>query len=719
MSLLGRFLSRADVPVYIQTDACECGVMALAMVAASYGNEVDLREMRRRHMVSTRGVSIQNMMDIAATLGLAGRPLKLDLAGIKQLSLPCVLHWDFIHFVVLVEITERHAVVHDPAVGRRFVDWEEFSRAFTGVALELQPLGSFQRTRKKVRTRVRDLLNNVVGLRRSIAHILFISLCFQLCALVSPFLLQALVDTALVSSDQGLVVGLGVGFALLALFQAAIFAIRGLTVARISLLFNYQWFSGSFAHLLRLPPSYFESRSLGDIISRFGSIQVLQKAITSQIAGACLDLIIVALTLGCMIAYSGSMSLISIAAITIYAGLRYGIYSRIRRATSEQIVHAAKQNTHFLESIKFAITVRLFGGEQQRHTEWLNLLSAQYNAEYQLQRYSTIYQTGISLLISLERIAVPCLGVILISSDRLTLGMLFAFIAFKEQFIQRAAALIDNASEFRLLRLHAERAGDLLFAEPDPLDTYPVDIAPLDSRPGFPGESGASVEFRNVSFRYSEIEDHVLEDVSFTIPAGQFVAVVGESGSGKTTLAKLALGILRPTSGQILVQGKTIEQLGRNKLREAMSAVMQSEPLLSGTVLDNITFFDPNPDMQKVRDCAAGASITDEIEAMPMGYYTLVGDLGSGLSGGQVQRIAIARALYRNPKILILDEATSHLDMRNEKKIGETIAKFNLTRITIAHRPETIVKADRVIVLHQGKVRADDLKVARHEPAPV
>lgn len=716
MRIIGRFVSRADVPVYIQNDACECGVMALAMVAASFGNEVDLREMRRRHLVSTRGVSIQNMMDIAATLGLAGRPLKLDLAGIKQLSLPCVLHWDFIHFVVLVEVNDRYAVVHDPAVGRRFVDWEEFSRAFTGVALELQPLASFKRTQKTVRTRVRDLLQNVVGLRRSIAHILFISLCFQLCVLVSPFLLQALVDTVLVSSDQGLVVWLGLGFALLALFQAAIFAIRGLTVARISLLFNYQWFSGSFAHLLRLPPSYFESRSLGDIISRFGSIQVLQKAITSQIAGACLDLIIVALTLVCMVTYSGSMSLVSVGTIVVYAALRYGIYSRIRRATSEQIVHAAKQNTHFLESIKFAITVRLFGGEQQRHTEWLNLLSAQYNAEYQLQRYSTIYQTGISLLISLERIAVPCLGVVLISSDKLTLGMLFAFIAFKEQFIQRGAALIDNASEFRLLRLHADRVGDLLFAEPDPLDTY---SGAIDPRPSASVESGASVEFRNVSFRYSEVEDFVLEDVSLSIPAGQFVAVVGESGSGKTTLAKLALGILRPTSGQIFVHGKTIEQLGRNKLREAMAAVMQSEPLLSGTVLDNITFFDPNPDMQKVYDCATGASISDEIAAMPMGYYTLVGDLGSGLSGGQVQRIAIARALYRDPKILILDEATSHLDMRNEKKIGETIAEFNLTRITIAHRPETIAKADRVIVLHQGKVRADDMKVIKNEQAAV
>ena len=290
------------------------------------------------------------------------------------------------------------------------------------------------------------------------------------------------------------------------------------------------------------------------------------------------------------------------------------------------------------------------------------------------------------------------LAALAVMDNSFSVGMLFAFISYKDQFSQRIAALIDKLFELRMLRLHGERVADIVLTKPE-ADLNDVEIDPAHLQ--------ATIEIRNIAFRYADSEPHVLKDFNLTIPAGQCLAITGASGCGKTTLLKLMLGLMEPTEGEILVGGVPLKQLGLSNYRQLLGTVMQDDQLFAGSINDNICFFDPQPDQQRIQHCAQLAAIHQEILAMPMNYNTLVGDIGSGLSGGQKQRILLARALYKNPKLLVLDEATSHLDVWNEKLVNAAIRDIALTRILVAHRPETIGMAERVVVLEQGRVVQD------------
>jgi ATP-binding cassette subfamily B protein RaxB len=282
--------------------------------------------------------------------------------------------------------------------------------------------------------------------------------------------------------------------------------------------------------------------------------------------------------------------------------------------------------------------------------------------------------------------------------NRFSVGMLFAFISYKDQFSQRMASLVDKLFELRMLRLHGERVADIVLTDAEE-DGSDVEVDMDDISP--------SIEIRNLSFRYAASEPNVLNGLNLSIPAGQCIAVTGPSGCGKTTLMKLLLGLLEPTEGEILIGDIKLSSLGLTNYRQLLGTVMQEDTLFAGSIADNISFFAPSPNYQQVQACAHLAAVHAEIAAMPMGFNTLVGDIGSGLSGGQKQRILLARALYKNPKLLVLDEATSHLDTRNEQAVNAAIRKIQLTRVIVAHRPETIAMAQRVVVLQQGKIVED------------
>jgi ATP-binding cassette subfamily B protein RaxB len=299
------------------------------------------------------------------------------------------------------------------------------------------------------------------------------------------------------------------------------------------------------------------------------------------------------------------------------------------------------------------------------------------------------------LLFGLERVAVIWIGALLVMDQRLSLGMLFAFFAYKETFAARVSALVDKAVDLRMLRLQGERLADIVLTAPE-ADT------------GSPArELGAGLELRDLRFAYADGEPEVLRGVSLKIEPGESVAIVGPSGCGKTTLLKLMLGVHAPTSGEVLVGGVPLPRAGLRAWRDHVGVVMQDEPLFSGSILDNISFFSPEPDLPWAQQCARVASVHDEIEAMPMAYHTLIGDMGAALSGGQKQRVLLARALYKRPKILFLDEATSHLDVDRERSVNHAVRQLALTRVIVAHRPETIASAGRVIALHEGRVAQD------------
>ncbi|MGZ5847500.1 MAG: peptidase domain-containing ABC transporter, partial [Ramlibacter sp.] len=622
----------------------------------------------------------------------------LDLEHLPDLRLPCVLHWEMNHFVVLKAVHADGIVIHDPAIGERRVALQDVSKRFTGVAVEFTPGDRFEPVQETASFSLRSLMGRVHGLKRSLLQVLLLAVSLQVCALIAPLYLQWIVDEAVVSADRDLVTVLGIGFLLLAVLQAAVGAARSWVATVLTTSLNFQWLGNAFAHLLKLPLSFFEKRHVGDIVSRFGSIQTIQKSLTTQFVETVIDGLLVVGALAIMLSYSVQLSAITLAAVAAYVLLRCSTYALLRGATADQIIHAAKQQTHFLESARGAQSVRLFNRGHERQAGWLNLLADQFNAEIRIARLTISQQAAQTFLFGVERVLVIWLAALAVLDTRFTVGMLFAFISFKDQFSQRVVSLVDRLFEFRMLRLHGERVADILLADPEEIGT---DGAPT------PIPSVPAIELRNLSFRYADGEPDILRNLDLQIAAGDCIAITGASGCGKTTLVKLLLGLLEPTQGEILVGGSKLRRIGLASYRDLVGTVMQDDHLFTGSVADNIAFFDPAPDQARVESCARLAAVHQDIAAMPMGYNTLVGDIGTGLSGGQKQRILLARALYKQPRILVLDEATSHLDVANEQLVNAAIRQIALTRIIIAHRPETIAMARRVVVLEHGRVARD------------
>lgn len=693
-----RFWRGRELPMLLQAEATECGIACLAMVAGYWGLAIDLAGMRRRFSVSLKGSSLKALIVMAQALGLQTRPLKAELEQLADLRLPCLLHWDLNHFVVLKSLCAKHAVIHDPCFGERRLTHAELSGHFTGVALELTPGSSFQPEPARRRYTLLSLMGRVVGLRHGLVQLLVLAGALQVCALAAPFYLQWIVDEAVVAADRDLVTVLALGFLLLVGIQTAIAAVRSWVTTGLSTHLNFQWLGNAFAHLMKLPIDYFEKRHLGDILSRFGSIQTIQHSLTTQFVEGIVDGVLVLAALAVMLLYSASLAGVAALAVALYGGLRWALFRRMRQALSEQLAHGARQQTHFLESARGVQTIRLFNRASERRIGWMNALADQFNADLRFARLTISYQGAQSLLFGAERVIVIWLAALAVLDGRFSVGMLFAFLAYKEQFAQRMAALIDKLCDLGLLRLHADRVADIVLSEPEP-ETQDVEVDLQHLSP--------AIEIRGLSFRYADGEPWVIKDLDLDVPAGQCLAITGASGCGKTTLVKLLLGLLVPNEGEIRVAGQRIDRLGLANYRQLLGTVMQEDQLFAGSIADNIAFFDPTQDRERIEACARAAAIHDEIHTMPMAYGTLVGDIGSALSGGQRQRILLARALYRQPRILVLDEATSHLDSGKEEAVNSAIRQIALTRIIVAHRSETIAMAQRVVMLDRGRIRRD------------
>lgn len=696
----------------LQSEASECGIAALAMVCNAHGKYVELAELRRQCGLSLKGATLQQLVTHAAKLGFSSRPLRLDLDELKDLRTPCILHWDLNHFVVLKSVRNDAITILDPAVGERRLNRAEVSRHFTGVALELTQNTDFEPQKAAPRIGLRALTGKIFGLKYSLLQILTVSVVLELLAILAPLFNQMVVDDVLTSGNRDLLVVLVLGFGLLLVIQTFIGLARSWMVMVLGQTLSLQWASNVFAHLLRLPVNFFESRHLGDITSRFGSVNSIQSTLTIATIGALLDGAMSVAALAMMLIYAPSLAAVTVVAVLAYGLLRWASYAPFRNAAAERLVVAAKENTHFLETLRAITPLKLFGREEERRARWQNLIVEVQNRDVRTAKMSMGFSTANTFIFGLENLLVLWLGANLImggmtgggasSGAGMTIGMLFAFLAYKGQFAGRVSALINYAVELKMLSLHAERLADICLEPPEKDKVPHSELTHLVP----------SIELRHVSFRYGEGEPWILKDANFRIEAGESVAVVGASGAGKTTLLKIALGLLKPTEGEVLYGGQRIQHLGVQNFRRQIGTVMQEDVLLTGSLADNIAFFDVQPDRERIQACAQMAQLHDDICRMPMGYETLVGDLGSGLSGGQKQRLLLARALYKQPRVLALDEATSHLDIANERAVTAAIAHMQLTRLVIAHRPETIAGAQRVVQLKGGQV----VDVARAMP---
>ena len=692
-----QFWSRNSLPIILQSEAAECGLASLAMVACYHGYQTDLVSIRQKFSISLEGATLLDIMGFAEQLKLSTRPLRIELEDLDALQTPCILHWDLNHFVVLKKANEKRIVIHDPAKGEKTLTLEEASKHFTGVALELTPTKDFEKQESKPTLRFSDFWSRISGLKRSLLLIFLLSLLLQVFTLAAPYYIQLVIDDVVLTGDTSLLTVLAVGFFLVLVFEIATNALRGFTLLHFGNQMNIQLGANLFHHLVRLPISYFEKRHMGDVVSRFGSLQQVKQLLTTGVIEAIIDGLMAIITLAMIFFYSPTLSAVVLVAVFAYAGVRIAMYKPYRAISEQEIMARAEENSNFMETVRGIQTIKLFGSEVKREGQWQNRYANAINQNIRIGNFNIGYEAINRALFGIENIVVVYLAAHLVIQGGFSTGMLFAFMSYKRQFMEKTANLIEKFIEFKMLGLHFERIADIALTEKE--DLQPANI----KRHSIEGD----IEIKGVSFAYSDATPNVLDNLSLKIKAGESVAITGPSGCGKSTLLKLLLGLNKAKSGEVLIDGVPLEQIGARQYRQQIAAVMQDDELLSGSVSDNIAFFDSPVDMERVVYCAQLAAIHDDIAQMPMGYDSLIGDMGSSLSGGQKQRIILARALYKQPKILFMDEAPSHLDTNLEADINEAVSRLDITRVIIAHRKETIASADREIKLQKPRQLED------------
>jgi ATP-binding cassette subfamily B protein RaxB len=664
------------------------------MIAAWHGHKVNLPGLRQLHPTSSKGATLAELMAVASELELAPRALRLDVDEIGQLQLPAVLHWDLNHYVVLEKAGARSVTILDPAAGRRTLGLAELGRHFTGVALELTPTAAFVPIEARTHTRLRDLWSKLVGYRGAVFQILTLSLLLQLTALAMPFFLQLSVDEAIGQGDRNLMLLLLVGFAVVHLMNGVVRGLRSWVVMTLGQSLSLQLGGNVVRHLLRLPLAYFERRHVGDILSRIGSISPIQAILSQGLVNVLIDSALALTTAVVMALISVPLMLLVVATTVLYLGYGFLLFPGLRRRTEEELIARAGEESYLMESLRAMRAIKLHGHEAMRENGWRNLYAEVISASYRTRIYGIRLTFGENMLFSLQLLLTTYFGALAVIDDRMTVGLLLAFLAYRSSFMGSAVSLVEQAQQWRLIGLHLERLSDIV--------AHPREEMRLLPRPA--GLEAPAMRIEGLSFSYSPTEPAILDNLSLDIPRGAFVAITGASGAGKTTLMRLMLGLLPPSSGRILIDGVPLGPANVGAWRARIGAVLQDDQLLTGTLADNIAFFDQQIDMEGVEMAAKLARVHDDIMKMPMNYLSLIGDMGSALSGGQRQRIILARALYRDPDMLFLDEGTANLDEENEIAIGDMIVRLPITRIVIAHRPALVERADEVWRMEAGRL---------------
>jgi ATP-binding cassette subfamily B protein RaxB len=664
------------------------------MISGFYGHHIDLGTLRRRYPVSLRGVTLRALIDIAAHLDLSSRSVRFDLEQIGDLRLPVILHWDMNHFVVLKQVSKNSIVIHNPASGVKRMPLSEASLHITGVALELMPTTSFTQKDERKTLPFSVFWQQHLGVGHALIQILALSVVLEILVVVSPLYLQLTMDQVIAMGDANLLVVLAAGFGLLAVLQVAITTLRSTIMLIVQNALHYRIGARLFHHLIRLPLAYFEKRHIGDVLSRFTSIEPIRNLIAEGVVAALIDGVMAIATLCMIFIYSVVLGVVVIAAFLVYAATRLVMFRMFWERSDAAIRSKANQDSMFVETIRAVQSLKLFNRESEQEGAWLNRYTAFINASMRLGRLQITYKAINDTIFALENIISIYLAARFALDGVLTVGMIFAFIAYKRNFSEKASLLVEKVIEYRILGLHLERLADIA-------------LTPLERDHDRPLDHGrriiGKIELRDVCFRYADTEPFILQKINLTVDAGQSLTLMGPSGGGKTTLIKIMLGLLQPTSGEVLIDDIPLAAVGVRTYRECIGAVMQEDHLLSGSIADNICFFDPAFDHERMLRCAKLACIHDEIMCMAMAYNTLIGDMGSTLSGGQKQRLLLARALYRRPRILFMDEGTAHLDVEMARIIGEHLRRLPITRINVAHRPEAMNGADSVLVLADSR----------------
>ncbi|MGL5003369.1 MAG: peptidase domain-containing ABC transporter, partial [Casimicrobium sp.] len=516
---------RRKTPLIMQTEAAECGLACLAMIAGHHGYDIDLQTLRQEHAITQKGSTLKSLIEIADVMKMAARPLRVEIAALAQVRLPAIVHYDFNHFVVLTEVARDSVTLHDPGRGARTLTFTEFSKHFTGVVLELTPTASFEKKRFPRTFSVWSLFKGATGIKRALFRLFVGAIAFEVFAIAMPWLTQLTVDEVLVSADRSLMTVLAIGFVLIVLIQACIFALRGWLLVHLTTTLSLQVLTQLFSHLLRLPLAFFEKRHVGDLLSRFSSMDAIQRTLTASSVEVMIDGVLALSMLVVMLIYSPKLTLVVLIFAAIYAILRWILYRPMREAMNEHLVFTALQQSHFIESLRGVQAIKLHQGEPDRLARWQNALVDTINASIRSQTLTLVYKTANFTLFGVESVIVIWFGANEVMNGNFSVGMLLAFLAYKVVFVTRLANLIDKISEFALLNLHAERVADVALAEREETGHATA-----------PDLSRATWTIENLGYRYGPQDAFIFRNVNFTIEPSETVALTGPSGVGKTTL---------------------------------------------------------------------------------------------------------------------------------------------------------------------------------------
>lgn len=684
-------LQRRKLPIIQGAEAADCGLVCLTMISRFHGHDIDLNALRRRFPVSMTGSTLRSLIQIADGLSLSTRAIRVEVEDLPNVASPAILHWDLNHFVVLRSASRQRVVIHDPAKGLRTYSMAEASRHFTGVALEIAPSAGFRTISDHEPVRLSTLWSRVTGFWSAFGQVLILSIALQVISLALPFQLQLVVDEGVMGGDSGLLAAIAVGFAGLMAVQFAIETLRSWSILVFGQTISFQIIGNVVRHLMRLPSDWFEKRHVGDIMSRIGSTNSIQDLLTRGVVSVLIDGLMSVVLLAAMFVYSPALSVVVVCAVLLNLLVSALMFPAMRDQTAENLVRRAREQTHLMETVRAATTIKVMGREPEREGSWRNLFASAVNSSLNVGKLEIVRSSLQALVTNLQLVAIVYLGArTIVAGDGLSIGMLFAFISFQATFSDRANALINQFIQFKYLRVHLDRLSDIV--------TTDAETAHTPSTKPVRGE----IELQDVSFRYGAGDRLVLQNLDLKIGPGEFLAITGASGGGKSTILKLLLGLREPTTGRILLDGEPAAPGAWRSWRSHVGVVAQDDRLLSGSIADNIAFFDPDPDQASIERVARAARVHDDIMRMPMQYLSLVGDMGSALSGGQKQRVLLARALYRQPRVLILDEGTANLDVETEELLAGLIADLPVTRIVVAHRPALLERADRVVRLVDG-----------------
>jgi ATP-binding cassette, subfamily B, bacterial len=680
------------VPFVQQLTETECGIACLAMILGYHGREVSLEQVRDVCGASRDGVNARDIVEASSLLGLRGRGVRIE---VDQLDLvpagSTILHWEFQHFVVFAGLGKNYVEIVDPAIGPRRVPMAEFGKSFTGIALTFEPTDLFVRQKRK--GALYPALKSLIRESGLLHRVLIMSFVLQLFGLAVPVLTGQIIDRVLPRGDLGLLGVMLAGLGMIVVFRALGEVVRGHLLMHLRTMLDAKMTLGFLDHLVSLPYAFFQLRSAGDLMMRLNSNTILREQLTSTAMSGLLDGVMVIIYLLVLVFGSGPMALTALIAGGLDIAIFLLVRQRQRDLTVEQLQAESKSQGYEVEMLTAMETLKATGTEQRAVNHWANLFVTHLNVTLERDRLSIKTDAVVSALKMAGPLAILAVGANEVLTGRLSLGGMLALSAVAGSFLEPLSDLVQMLLGLETARGYLQRVNDVLDAEPEPVEGRRV-------APRLAGD----VTLERVSFRYGPQAPLVVKDVSLTVKRGQFVAIVGRSGSGKTTLANLILGLQTPISGRIVFDGIDFNELDLRSVRRQFGVVNQNLSLFGASIRDNITMSDPGISLTEVEAAARLACVHDDIVGFPMGYNTLLLDRGGAVSGGQRQRLALARALVRKPAILLMDEATSALDAETERRVQASLDRLACTRIVIAHRLSTVKRADVILVVEDGRI---------------